>query len=159
MNTKNKASKANKKAITPLVSTIMIIGIAIILVSVAGILIINAVRKPLLSPAVSCNELLSSSSVKIDDICYNEQTNELRVEIQRPLNSLELNSLSFELTNSGKTMKWTCGTGCSYCLVLQPGETKFYYLSPGEQMASDASLAISAEECLIERETITNKCS
>jgi len=115
---------------------------------------VQSIENPLPSPEVSCTDPLSSA-IKIESVCRNKQNNEMRAKMQRTPDSPEVSLLSFELFNNNNATKWICGGSCSSCKVLQPGETRFYYFSTDEQLANDASLAISADECLLGRKQIT----
>jgi hypothetical protein len=146
----------NKKGISNVVATVVMIGISISAIAILFPIIQDAIRGPMLSPAVSCSDMTNFQPIKIRDICYNTKE-EIKIKLERTFDSIDIPSLTFSLSNNGKIRKWSCSENCNNCQILSPGETKYYYLTIRESI-SNAAVTLSAGECAIERQEITKPC-
>jgi hypothetical protein len=142
----------NKKAISTIVSTMLVIAISITLALTIGS-IVKAVPDKLLSPALTCTELSLSSPLSIKDASYNENTQELQVLVERKLGSLELTEFSFSLTNTGDIQQWACGPTCGGCTLPESGTSKLYFFST--EKLSNAHVSIKVNDCVLDSRAIS----
>mgnify|MGYP004215424657 CR=1 FL=1 len=114
----------NKKALSNIISTVIIILLSMVAVTVLSASVLNLVKNPSLSPEYSCPTLQFKSLLKIDNTCYNQATGETEVTLKRSLDeSLSINNMQFSIDSE----IWECGESCGVCNILNPGNTQTYY--------------------------------
>ena len=82
----------NKKAVSQVVTTMLIIMLTISAVAIIGFAINNSIKNQLaLSPKTSCLEMQFSPPIKIEKACYNLNTNDTELTINQVKFFLEKN--------------------------------------------------------------------
>jgi len=151
----------SKQGVTQVMMTALAIVVAIIAVSALFPIVsrlIEGARGNMLSQDVSCNEIIGSLPITIKDICYMPY-NEIKLKVERSLQSFVIPSITFSLDNGGENEKWLCTNNCRNCAILSPGETKFYYLSNSKLLANNSAVTIYAGDCIMERKDIVKPCA
>lgn len=147
----------NRKGVAPIVTTAIMISLIVAAMAILGPLILDAIRGPMLSPAVSCSDMRTFQPVRMTDICYTNES-EIKIKIERTFDDIEVPSLTFSLDGGAGIRTWECSPACGNCEVLGPGETKYYYLTIGESIAS-AGVTLTAGECAVEHKEVTKPCA
>lgn len=155
---RNSVKRPNKKAISGVVATVITIGAVVAVMAILTPIILDLVKSPMLSPAVSCNEILNSPPIILKDVCYDPSSKEIRVMLGRTFDSIEISSMTFSLNNNNKKRTWECSPNCRNCDIPDSGETKYYYLPIGEEL-NKAALTLSAGECALERKEVVTQCN
>lgn len=139
--------KLNKRGISSVISTVLLIAIAVVS---AGLLWQVVSLNLDLSPEISCTDLKLNPSLEIKDVCYNAQTKQLQVIVDRSINSPAFTSLEFSVPSNtnANTLEWACGPSCGTCQILNNGESKKYFFSVPD-ITQTNSLTISANSCAI----------
>ncbi len=139
----------NKKGMVEVVSIMIIILMVISAISLffAGYVKNSAIN---LSPQISCTELRISQPVKIESVCFNSQSGEVKISIHRSLDSSSLNSIKFSLTQDNINEEWECGSTCGTCKILSSGSTATYYLREFNAITAPENLIISLDGCITE---------
>ncbi|MCH7567819.1 MAG: hypothetical protein IIA87_00185 [Nanoarchaeota archaeon] len=149
--------KNNKKGIAEVIGVVFIILISIVS---AGILYssINTVTEQL-SPAFSCTDIKIQHPTTIEKACYNKETNELEVTIERTITSnIEINSIGFVTSSDTNSLEFLCGFSCGgNCVIPDAGETKTYYFDV-EGLTNPKTLIISINDCTLESKEILPAC-
>jgi hypothetical protein len=151
------AGKLGRKGISTVVAATIMILVSIIAIMLLWTPLKNLIEKPLLSPQLSCAEMKLIPLLKIESACFDEKSAEIKLKIRRSLDSTEIPAIKFALASDGKTENWECSRNCGNCEILQPGETRFYYL-PAEKLSQGASLALYVEECAIDIKDVSASC-
>ncbi len=133
--------KMNKKGVSDIIATVLIIILAITAVTILGAVVLNLVKLPQLSPENNCVSISTNKPVKITKACYNSETSELEVTLNRQ--DFEVYSLEFVLDNKG----YSCD--CESCSILSKKSYSTYYFS---QNPEEVSLIIN--NCLVETRNV-----
>lgn len=94
----------NKKALSAIVSTILIIGITL----VAGVMIFGFIREMAegkLKEAKSCYGVFEKIEINPDYTCYNESSSEIKFSLSRKEIELDYLLISISSSNNSKTFK------------------------------------------------------
>ena len=83
----------NKKALSQIIATILILIITIIAFSVLSIIIINTTKTVSLSPQLSCFNLKTKQILSIEKVCYNQQTHDIEISINRKIDEVKINEI------------------------------------------------------------------
>lgn len=142
----------NKKAISGVVSSVIIILAGITAIALLSTYIINTIS---LSPQYSCTELQINEPISIKKSCYNRQTNDVELTLSRKLNDIKINSLGFSLLDGEEESKWLCSETCGNCNIPKAGSTKTYYFSSN---VKPNKIIISADSCALASSDVEN-CS
>ena len=114
-----KLRKYNKKGMSNLVVTVLLILISITSIAAISTLIIKISKAPLdLSPA-QCISAKSKLIVDISRACYDNVENNIEIKISRKVSDINFDSLEFSIHYDDKSSRvWKCGEGCNTCLLL-----------------------------------------
>jgi len=137
----------NKKALSNIIGTLIIISLVLVAISVIWITISGLINNVSLSPEINCLDLKLQQGVTIDSACYNSETKQIETNLKRSLNKFNINSLSL----TSETEEWECSSDCGNCIILNEGQIKKYYL-PAENLAKEISLTIGS--CFIETKNL-----
>jgi hypothetical protein len=111
---------------------------------------------PSLSPTNSCADLSRISPISIEKACYNQNSGDFEIIVNR-YGNVDFKSIEFMIKGSSESL-WKCGDDCNSCKVLENGVSKIYYLNMLNLNFNDDSkykLFFSAENCqLIERDLV-----
>ena len=146
----------NKKAISGVVTSVLLILIAITAISLISIYLMKTVNSPKLSSQVSCLDMQTSSVLKIKSVCFNSSSRQIQISLQRIADIPDINQFNIVLSSNNKSGTWCCGTTCEHsCLVLDKGAQKTYYLNNTENATyNTAQIAISS--CEIDKRALTS---
>jgi len=134
----------NKKGLSNIIANVLIILLVISAIATLSTSIFNLVDSPALSPEKSCPILLSKKIIEVREACYNQETQETIITIQRN-DKTQIESLSFILNQES----YTCGNACNTCNILQEGIKKYYFPLESEEVS------VVVNNCLIETKKIT----
>ena len=145
----------NKKAVSQVVTTMLIIMLTISAVAIIGFAINNSIKNKLaLSPKTSCLEMQFSPPIKIEKACYNLNTNDTELTIKRNADDkIQINTLVFILNSGSGSDSFTCGNSCGNCQILKIAERKIYYLNIDEK---PTETSVKLNNCLIETKNIVD---
>ena len=141
----------NKKAISDIISNVLIILLSIASIIAVYSLVNNLLDSPALSPEYSCPVLQFKSPVKIYASCFNEKTNDIEITLKKSSEKLQISSMGFILTSDDGSETFSCGSRCSSCQI-QNENLKTYFLR-GNGNEKTASLKINS--CIIETRKIS----
>jgi len=147
------SSVPSSKGINNIVTSVVIIAIALSAIAILFPIILDAIRGPLLSPQVKCSEIVFGRAAEIESACYDAEKSTYNIKIKRPLSSVEIDSLTFLISNGEKSKRWQCSNSCGNCVLQKPGGTKFYHIYSNEPM-QNAELSLYAGECIMGREEV-----
>ncbi|MDO8460367.1 MAG: hypothetical protein Q7S74_04615 [Nanoarchaeota archaeon] len=125
---------SNKKAISDVVATVLIVLLVLVAVGIVGIYIKKTVSEPLLGPESSCLNTQVRNILSIESACYNENSGYVKVNIERSLQEDSLDSFDFVLIQgqSKESQRWRVGGSCVGCVLPGVGEKKVYDLDAGK---------------------------
>lgn len=152
--------KTEKKAISDVIATVLLISLSVAAIGVLSAWIIPLVKESAnLSPTISCIDLKSSPPIKIKDACFNEETKEIEVTLQRIAKDITLSSLSFRIDSNSESFSFRCGDGskCSSCRVLESGKVRTYFFSFSD-FVSDVEFSWAIDDCQMNSIEISGKC-
>jgi len=153
---RRQASNFNKRGLSDIVSTSVLIILALASVGFAGYSVMNllALGDIQSSPTYNCLDLTTRLTlpVQITKACINSE-GKVEALIQRSSEELSINSLSFVLEDE----TWTCSqnTCGSACEVLNKGTSKIYHFTPN-QNPLDKKLEVYLGTCKIDEKKIGN---
>jgi hypothetical protein len=143
--------KINKKGLSQVITSVFII--LIVLASI-GILFysINKFIKPALSPEFSCIEAQINPPIKIQLVCYNNQTKDIEINLERSIDEkIPVFSMDFIIDTGDSSETFSCSQSCKNCIILNSGETKKYYFYQDKQ---PLTITTKISGCLLETKTI-----
>lgn len=144
-----KINNMNKKGLSEIVSTIMIILIAILALTVLSTLVIKIAKAPQLAPEYNCLNSKFNQQLKIESTCYNQEQSQIEIKVKRNLQDQQLDTIGFVTDNN---QQFECGgNSCSTCNILQQGNTITYYLITNNQ---PERITIQANSCILETKSI-----
>jgi hypothetical protein len=150
-------SKLNKKALSNIVISILLVLLAIIAVSFVA-LTLNKLIKPNLSPELSCLDLQIGQSIIIQKACYNSTTSDVEVTLRRSIDT-EIDSLDFTINMQGESSSWSCSSFCSDCSILGKGEIKTYYFHVENfNNNEENTIKVLTGSCLLDSRNIKKEC-
>ncbi len=154
-NINNILTLKNKKAVSQVVTTVLILVLTISAVALISVAINSTIKNQLtLSPKTSCLEMQFSPPIKIEKACYDANTNDTEITLKRnPDDKIQINSLSFSINSGSESTSFSCGEACGNCQILKIGEIKTYYFNR-DKKPTEASVKI--DNCLIETKSIVD---
>ena len=133
----------------------MIILLSITAITTIGILLKKTSNQILTSPEFSCFDIKIEPLIKIEKNCYDSQTKELRIEIERTLKKREIkiDSLGFVVDYEAdkKTDNFLCADSCSNCETLTQGR-KIYYFGLEQK---PKKVIIKINNCVVETKEVS----
>ncbi len=141
----------SKKALSNIVSTFAILVITIACVLVVGIVIKNTTENILSSPEFTCSNFNIEPPIKTKKACYNPETNELNIEIEKSIqHNIEIQSIEFIINTEYGTENFICDNSCGNCEVLEQG-SKTYYFDFQEQ---PKQITLKVHNCILKTKEI-----
>ncbi|MFQ5531580.1 MAG: hypothetical protein ACE5ES_03110 [Candidatus Nanoarchaeia archaeon] len=138
----------NKKGLGTVIATVLLIVFSLTAVATLGIIIQKTVNNLLASPEFTCLDFQTNPAINIKTVCYDEESKDLIVNLERKISNLEIISLEI-VTNSEQ---FFCGSSCGNCEILNQGLNKNYYFNT--QKAPD-KISLKVNNCFInERKNI-----
>ena len=137
----------NKKAISTIIATTIIILISLVAVTMLWSSVKKLTETVTLSPEISCFDTKIAPPITIKSACYNSETQKIETELKRNIEDIKINSM-YLLSASNE---WQCGIKCSNCIILKQGETKRYFLDSGQK---PKELTLKIENCIIETKDV-----
>lgn len=150
-------SNINKKGLSSVISTLVIILVAICAISIIALYLNSTITKPFLSPENNCLNSKLNPSLSIKDICYNDKTKDLEIKINRNLNDKSISQIIFTINSNSGTKNWQCSNSCGDCDILDKGSTKTYYLAL-DSLENQTSISLGENSCLLETKNIETVC-
>ena len=121
-----KINKKDRKGISSLVSTVLLILISITAVALIATMILTLSKTSLdLSPG-ECISAQSKSVVAIIDSCYDSDSNNLEIQVRRSTSELDYEELKFQIFfENGEGNTWYCGGDCNdFNASINPNATE-----------------------------------
>lgn len=143
---KNKLIK-NKRALSNIIASLIIILLSLVAVSAIWITVNNLTKQVSLSPEINCFNTKIQPPIKINSACYNEEKNQIEIELKRNLEELQITALEL-ITEAGE---WKCSSTCGNCIILNSGETKTYFL---DEKSKSKEITLKINECVIETKNV-----
>lgn len=141
----------NKRGLSTVVSAVIVIMISALLAVMIGYGI-KEFTEVSLGPAVACTQLQIVPSLSITKACYNAETHDVELMVQRAFDDRGEDAFEISLQSStGAFEKWSCSNLCGTCEMLAPGETKSYYLGMQEQ---PSQIIIESNGCSLEQRAV-----
>ena len=137
----------NKKGLTEVITIMMIILISISAATIFSVAILKTTAQ--LSPAISCGEYRISQTVKLKNYYFSKEQNEIKLTVERKLNT-KLKNIKFSVNTDKNKEEWICGESCGDCSIPLEGETKSYQLQLN-QLSTPLTLTISPDGCILQR--------
>ena len=148
----NKIILNQKKSLSTVVATILIVAISIVAIGTIYLVINNLIYGVAYSPEFSCKDIKITPPISIRSACYNPSTNEIEVSLKRNLNELKIYALEFLINSDEESSRYKCGDyGCT-CTILNAGETKSYLFKTTQ--ITNGKVSIIVNDCLIEEKII-----
>lgn len=124
--------KLNKKAISEVVTSVLLIVLAIAGVSILSVYVFNiSSNAPSLSPQISCIEMQKTSALKLTSACFNKETNEIEAIFFLSSEASSVSKADFILSTGTEDVSLSCGKNvCSTCTLPSPGTSARYFFSP-----------------------------
>lgn len=137
----------NKKAISSIIATLIIILVSLVAVSMLWITFNNFANEIKMSPEINCFDIKIQPPITINSVCYNSENKQIEVELKRNFNEIQINSLKL-IT---ETREWQCSSACGNCIILNSGETKKYFL---DEQTQPKEITLQIEDCIIETKNV-----
>jgi len=145
-----KKIKINKRALSNIVTTLLIIILSLAIVATLWLMINSFANKPNLSPKVSCIDLQSKNELKIEKSCFNKDTNELEITIKRTFSGNEIDNVQFSLDSE----VWQCTDSCGNCIIPSSGEAKTYFFDSNNANPENSNIKIYISSCLLDEKPV-----
>lgn len=140
----------NKKALAPIVATLVIILLTLIAISIVWITIKELTKDVALSPEMNCLDVKIQPPIKINSACYNSEKKQINLELKRNLEKIPIESI---LVSSDTNSEWRCSSSCGNCIILSEGEAKTYFL---DEETKPNEIILKINQCEIETKEITD---
>lgn len=144
----------NKKALSTIIATMMIILLSLVAISTIWITISSLINTVQYSPEFSCQDFTIQPPIRINKACFNLTTEDAEITLKRNIDNFEIQKLIFIMQSSTQSSEWCCGLpNCPQCQVLKPGTTQNYLFDFTEQNIPN-KVALKIGECFIEEKEI-----
>lgn len=161
----NKLKIENKKALSSVVITVLLILIGIAAIAIISTFLISYLNdsSTQLSPQISCLDMQSQTILKINSACLNSENNEIEISLTRSISDIKIENINFILSSERESSSWLCSESsnkqeCGDCIVLNEGETKTYFFSLNAN-ENPTSAIISIDSCKLNSREITPSCN
>ena len=134
----------NNKAISGIVTTVIVMAVSIALAGLVASLIISPIKIKL-GPEISCTQMQLQPPIAINSACYSQESSEIRVSLTRSFSSQNLQEIRFSLADA-TSKSWSCAQSCGTCSLLNQGETRTYYL---DQQSQSPKITLTIDGCVI----------
>ena len=145
----------NKRGVSNIIATILIILVSVAAVGILWFYITNTI-KPALSPENSCFDFSINSPIKIDSACFNPASGNIEIKITRSFDSPPLNNLNFFINSDSISHGWSCSNACGTCSILNKGESKKYYFNSENQ--NNTKVYVQSDKCLLDSLNVKENC-
>ncbi len=140
--------KINKKAMSAVITSVLIILISVVAVSILAATITKMIKPTTLSPNSCVNMKLSSPPpVSISQICYNQDSKTLIIDIAKN-SDVDVNTMNFIANYDTQSEVWGCG--CDSCQIIKQGDKRYYITT--ENMPN--SLVLSINDCSLDEKPV-----
>jgi len=149
--------KLNKKGLAGAVAVVMLMMIGITAISIVAMYYNKILENSgsQLAPAFSCLEMQTSETIKIKNACYNPQTNQTEIKIERSIKEFQIPYLDFLISSDDEESSWSCGPSCGNCVLPKTGQTKTLFFKT-EKQQTEVTARISS--CVLDKRKI-NLCN
>jgi flagellin-like protein len=143
----------NKKGLSEIIGNVLLILIAVASIALVFGIFTNLTTQ--LSPAFSCIDAQLSPLVQVSKACLNAD-GKIEATISRNSDT-EFSEMVFSSVSEASSISYSCGETCSACTILNPYETKTYYLD-STTLTSPQTLTLSVNDCLMQTVKIQPFC-
>jgi len=142
----------NKNGLSDVVTSVLLIFVAVVAVIAISAIILKLVNNPQLSPEASCATISIKNPVEIYKVCYNQETKEVQAILKRNSEEININLIEFILNSQIESNTWACSSECPNCNILKSEQTKTYFLSSEKP----ETLAINVNNCPVQSIKVNN---
>jgi len=140
----------NKRAMSEVVTIVLLVSFVLIMVGVVFALVINLKDDVLMAPK-KCLDFTISQPVKIQEACFNSSSQEVIVTLFRERQDPEISKLGFVFETEEGSEKFTCSDFCGNCEILKTSQQKRYFI----QVNNSKKLTFLINDCLIKSVDLT----
>ncbi len=129
----------NKKGLSEVVTTLALVGLAVVAVAIAGFSVLRAIESKANiqeSPEYNCLNLQLDAvpAIEITNACLNTETKEFEVTVKRSaIKEIYISSLKFTLHSTIPESAWLCADSCGDCTIPSQGSSKTYFFTNSNQ--------------------------
>ena len=136
----------NKKALSAVISTLLILLLSLIATSVVWSVASNIIKPETLLSPESCLGFQANPPYSLKEACYNETSREIIINLNKKYEDENKRDIFFTLKGNEEASKWCCGENCPNCQLPEKASKK-YYLFPINQKPESVTLYI--EDCTL----------
>jgi len=133
----------NKKAISQIMVSILLIIIVLIIIPAFYIGVKKLIKDPLTSPQISCPDLQTLPPIKIIKACYNQETQDNEITLSQTSDYKPV-LIGFIVDFGQANKQFQCSSACSTCKISAENSKKYYIYS--NQKPNEISLLIDGCE-------------
>lgn len=147
----------NRKGLSKAITSILILMITVIALSILSYFIFQFLKKPEFAPGFSCLDMQFNPTIRLDNVCYDENKKDINVRIFRDNEDFDFSNLYLILNFKGGNSKiYYCGEDCEQCSILKKGASKEYYLGNFDSY-KEGEVLLKIFDCIVDKKEI-NKC-
>lgn len=141
----------NKKAMSNIVTVVILILVSLTALAIIGVLINNLIQKNLqMSPEILCLNENTKPQIILKSACYDSVNKDIIINIIRNSEKPKVTLLEFLLNFEKESQKFSCQ--CANCKILKIGEKNYYITSE----TKPKTVTLLANKCLIGLKEITD---
>lgn len=145
----------NKKGVSEIVLSVLLIIIAVSLVAIIFVYVIDYSNKPLSLSPQECISMQSNPPISIVSACFNSNNGDVEVKLSRGVDDFDITSIKISVDAGLKSHSYSCDNSCSSCTPPSSGESKYYYVTSNSDI-KPFSLELLINDCA---RIVTNKIS
>jgi hypothetical protein len=139
----------NKKALSSVVTTVLIVLLAIAAVGIISGIAIRTINKASLSPEYNCIDAITNKPITIEKACIRGNETEITIILNK-----DINSIKFVTSLGAERKSWSCGGSQCGCTLPEKFKTKTYYFP----LKAD-KITLFAEQCESDTKDIDPFCN
>ena len=144
----------NKKGLSSVVTTLIILLLALIALTITYATASNILYSIKYSPSLTCSDIKIENPIEIVSSCYNEKNGKIEIQLRRSFSSIEINELRFTLSSSLNSLDYSCGGLSCGCTILNQGEIRKYEFIPVSPQSYN-QVIIKADDCVLKEKEIS----
>lgn len=140
----------NKKALSGVVSVLIMVLISILAVTIMWVAIRELTRPETILAPKSCIDFQINMPYELEGTCYNSENQEVVITMAKKYDKYKVDNINFLIDNRTKTSTWCCGEDCQNCKL--PTTIPKQYFLPFTEKPLSVTLEISG--CTLETKNI-----
>ena len=154
---RNKINRKNKIGLSGAVVTVLLIVMGVLAVGIIGIFVLNFTKSVDFSPETSCFNLDTKKEIVIARACYNSESNEIEIILNRISDDIDFDNIYFLIGKDIRTEgKWCCGDDCDSCGILGQGSKKYYFDVSEFDVENLKNVKLTGFDCFLDEKEIVN---